>query len=43
MDDGLTRTQASEMLAHLTFYAGCPNVFSALPAFKGVFENRKSA
>jgi 4-carboxymuconolactone decarboxylase len=43
MDNGLTRTQASELLTHLAFYAGWPNVFSALPVVKGVFETRKPA
>ena len=38
MDNGLTRAQASEMLTHLAFYAGWPNVFSALPVAKEVFE-----
>ena len=40
MDNGLTKAQASEMLTHLAFYAGWPNVFSALPVAKGVFEGR---
>ena len=40
MDNGLTREQASEVLTHLAFYAGWPNVFSALPVVKDVFENR---
>jgi len=40
MDNGLTRAQASEALAHLAFYAGWPNVFSAIPVVKGVFEKR---
>lgn len=38
MDNGLTKEQASEMLTHLAFYAGWPNVFSALPVAKVVFE-----
>jgi 4-carboxymuconolactone decarboxylase len=42
MDNGLTKAQASEVLAHLAFYAGWPNVFSALPVAKGVFEKRPS-
>jgi len=42
MDNGLTTAQASEVLTHLAFYAGWPNVFSALPVVKGVFETRKS-
>lgn len=41
MDNGLTRAQASEVLTHLAFYAGWPNVFSALPVAKDVFERRK--
>lgn len=41
MDNGLTKEQASEVLTHLAFYAGWPNVFSALPVVKGVFESRE--
>ena len=40
MNNGLTKAQASEMLTQLAFYAGWPNVFSAIPVFKGVFEKR---
>jgi len=40
MDSGLTQEQASELLTHVAFYAGWPNVFSALPVAKGVFEKR---
>jgi 4-carboxymuconolactone decarboxylase len=40
MDNGLTKEQASEVLTHLAFYAGWPNVFSALPVAKEVFEKR---
>jgi 4-carboxymuconolactone decarboxylase len=40
MDNGLTQTQAVEAITHLAFYAGWPNVFSALPAAKEVFEKR---
>lgn len=40
MDNGLTQAQASEALAHLAFYVGWPNVFSALPVVKDVFEKR---
>jgi 4-carboxymuconolactone decarboxylase len=40
MDNGLTTAQASEILTHLAFYAGWPNVFSAIPVVKGVFEKR---
>jgi 4-carboxymuconolactone decarboxylase len=40
MDNGLTKAQASEMLTQLAFYAGWPNVFSALPIARDVFEKR---
>jgi len=40
MDNGLTKEQASEALTHLAFYAGWPNVFSALPVAKNVFDGR---
>jgi 4-carboxymuconolactone decarboxylase len=40
MDNGLTKKEASEVLTHLAFYAGWPNVFSALPVVKAVFEKR---
>jgi 4-carboxymuconolactone decarboxylase len=40
MDNGLTQAQASEVLTHLAFYAGWPNVFSALRVAKDVFEKR---
>jgi 4-carboxymuconolactone decarboxylase len=40
MDNGLTKEQASEMLTQLTIYAGWPNVFSAVPVVKDVFEKR---
>jgi 4-carboxymuconolactone decarboxylase len=42
MDNGLTKGQASEVLTHMAFYAGWPNVFSALPVAKAVFEGRPS-
>jgi 4-carboxymuconolactone decarboxylase len=42
MNAGLTQDQASEMMTQLTFYAGWPNVFSAVPIVKGVFEKRPS-
>jgi 4-carboxymuconolactone decarboxylase len=41
MDNGLTQPQAAEALTHLAFYAGWPNVFSALPVAKDVFEKRR--
>lgn len=31
---------AHEVLTHLAFYAGWPNVFSALPVVKEVFAKR---
>ncbi|WP_408121328.1 carboxymuconolactone decarboxylase family protein [Caballeronia grimmiae] len=40
MDNGLTKTEASEMLTQLAFYAGWPNVFSAMPVFKDVVSKR---
>src|SRR5437588_5091015 len=40
MDNGLTQTQAAEVVTHLAFYAGWPNAFSALPIVKDVFEKR---
>jgi 4-carboxymuconolactone decarboxylase len=41
MDNGLTREQASEVVTHLAFYAGWPNVFSAMPVVKQIFEARQ--
>ena len=40
MDNGLTQTEAAEVITHLAFYAGWPNAFSALPIAKDVFEKR---
>ena len=40
MDNGLTQTQAAEVITHLAFYVGWPNAFSALPVAKEVFEKR---
>jgi 4-carboxymuconolactone decarboxylase len=40
MDNGLTQSQAAEVVTHLAFYVGWPNVFSALPVAKEVFEKR---
>ena len=40
MDNGLTPDQASEVLTQLAFYAGWPNVFSALPVVRDVFQQR---
>jgi 4-carboxymuconolactone decarboxylase len=41
MDNGLTRAEASEVLTHLAFYGGWPNVFSAVPVVKEVFAKRE--
>lgn len=40
MDNGLTQAEASDVFTQLAFYAGWPNVFSALPVAKDVFEKR---
>src|SRR5690242_16334673 len=40
MDNGLTREEAAEALTQLAFYVGWPNVFSAMPVVKDVFEKR---
>jgi 4-carboxymuconolactone decarboxylase len=40
MDNGLTRKEASEAITQLAFYVGWPNVFSAMPVAKDVFEKR---
>jgi 4-carboxymuconolactone decarboxylase len=40
MDNGLTQTQPSEAITQLAFYVGWPNVFSAMPVAKDVFEKR---
>jgi len=42
MDNGLTREQAGEAIAHLAFYAGWPNAFSAVAVAKDVFEKRSN-
>jgi 4-carboxymuconolactone decarboxylase len=40
MDNGLTQTEAGEVITQLAFYSGWPNAFSALPVAKEVFEKR---
>lgn len=40
MDNGLKQEQAGEVITHLAFYVGWPNVFSAMPVVKEVFEKR---
>lgn len=39
MHNGLTQTQAAEVITHLAFYAGWPNAMSAASVAKGVFES----
>ncbi|MEK6347732.1 MAG: carboxymuconolactone decarboxylase family protein [Burkholderia sp.] len=41
LDNGLSRDEAAEMLTQLAFYAGWPNVFSAMPVFKEVLAKRE--
>lgn len=41
MDNGLTKDEASALLHHLAFYAGWPNVFSAMPVAGEVFARRE--
>ncbi|WP_397453687.1 carboxymuconolactone decarboxylase family protein [Pseudomonas sp. NA-150] len=40
VDNGLTQAEASEMLTQLAFYAGWPNVFTAVPVVSEVFAKR---
>jgi 4-carboxymuconolactone decarboxylase len=40
MDNGLTQSEAGEVVTQVAFYAGWPNSFSALPVVKDVFEKR---
>jgi 4-carboxymuconolactone decarboxylase len=40
MDNGLTRTEAGEVVTHVAFYAGWPNAFSAIPVVKSVLDAR---
>ena len=40
MNNGLTQTEITEAVTHLAFYVGWPNVFSAMPVAKDVFEKR---
>ena len=43
MNNGLTRTEMSEVITHLAFYAGWPRAVSAVPVAKKVFEARAGA
>jgi len=40
MNNGLTQSEIAEAMTHLAFYVGWPNVFSAMPVAKDVFEKR---
>jgi 4-carboxymuconolactone decarboxylase len=40
MNNGLTQGEIAEAITHLAFYAGWPNVFSAMPVAKDIFEKR---
>jgi 4-carboxymuconolactone decarboxylase len=41
MDNGLTKSEAGEVITQAAFYAGWPNAFSAVPVFETVFDGRK--
>jgi 4-carboxymuconolactone decarboxylase len=43
MNNGLTRTEVSEVITHLAFYAGWPRAVSAIPVARKVFEARAGA
>jgi 4-carboxymuconolactone decarboxylase len=40
MNNGLTQSEIAEAITHLAFYVGWPNVFSAMPVAREVFEKR---
>ena len=40
MNNGLTQGKIAEATTHLAFYVGWPNVFSAMPVAKDVFDKR---
>jgi 4-carboxymuconolactone decarboxylase len=40
MTNGLTQPEIAEAITHLAFYVGWPNVFSAMPVARDVFEKR---
>jgi 4-carboxymuconolactone decarboxylase len=40
MNNGLSQGEIAEAITHLAFYVGWPNVFSAMPVAKDVFEKR---
>jgi 4-carboxymuconolactone decarboxylase len=41
MTNGLSRTEVSETITHLAFYAGWPKAMSAVPVAKAVFEAKE--
>lgn len=43
MNKGLTRTEVSEVITHLAFYAGWPRAVSAVPVARKMFEARAGA
>jgi 4-carboxymuconolactone decarboxylase len=43
MDNGLTRTELSEVATHLAYYAGWPKAMSAVPILREVFEAHDAA
>ena len=43
MDNGLTQTEAGEVINHLAFYSGWPKAFSAMPIAKEVFARRAAS
>ncbi|MCU1752742.1 carboxymuconolactone decarboxylase family protein [Pseudomonas sp. 6D_7.1_Bac1] len=40
MDNGLSQSEAAEVVTHLAFYVGWPKAMSAVPIFKQVFASR---
>ena len=40
MNNGLKQAEIAEAFTHLAFYVGWPNIFSAMPVAKDVFEKR---
>jgi 4-carboxymuconolactone decarboxylase len=40
MNNGLTQPEIAEAMTHLAFYVGWPNIFSAMPIAKEVFDTR---
>jgi 4-carboxymuconolactone decarboxylase len=42
MDNGLTPTEASEIVTHIAFYAGWPRAMSSVPVRKKVLDTRAS-